>query len=472
MDFRPDARRQARQAAARARRCRVDAAGYRRVGLGALACGSQEASGAVRATGRVVGVRKFGRSAFVEISDGVDQVQVLVEDRTLPLCRDFRGECDPGDLIEVYGTLGLTRSGARALMADEFSLLAKHLPQFSKALADASERRAHRFHDLFVNRRSRLCLELVSDLAREIRTDLWASGFREFTTPTLSTRFNGGLSRPFQTKVRALGSVGYLRVTSEIYLKQLIAAGFESVFEIGSQFRNEGMDHRHIPEFQMLEVYRAQADAEEMAELTVSLLNRVTSRLKSAGRIYSDRIPALPGSGGWKRVDARAAVRASAGIDILESDLDSLAARAGAAGVSCSRETGYAGIVAKLIDHFVRSEAASPTILGGLPSGMTPLMKRRRGAPELADRVWLYAGRVDICDIGSEQADYEEQAQALEVQRASLREVEPIKRDRTILDVTSFGLPPTGGVGMGLGRLAMMLLGSDDIEETVAFPLR
>ncbi|HHT9121385.1 MAG TPA: amino acid--tRNA ligase-related protein [Candidatus Wunengus sp. YC63] len=466
-----DQRRKARAENEKTKPLRVEPSEYKLVRVQDILSNPSDASDKIKVRGRIVDIRKMGKIVFGDLLDYQTKIQLLVSDDVNQLCEVFSSCIDTGDLIEAFGSVGKTQIGHITIFLEDFKLVAKSLNTFPQHLNDVKKRYSQRFLDFTVNASSRKIAEVISLVCKGSRVFLWEKGFEEYQTPIISTQYNGGAATPFVTDIRAIGKRGYLRVTSEIYLKQLIAAGFLSVFEIGSQFRNEGLDHLHLPEFLMLEIYQAYSDANTMLELILELFEYLSILINGKAVFYAEDETVPCGKQDWVRVNAHNTIMKLSGVDILDS-IDTLRTQSLSIGVDCAEDSVYATLVAKLVDKFVRQKAVNPTIVTGLPSGMTPLMKTSKSDARFADRYWLFAGEIDFCDIGSEQTNYTNQLEALKKQHEQLRRTHPhalINED--IVKVVAFGLPPTGGVGLSLSRLAMVLANIRDIKETPIFPL-
>ncbi|MFG6672541.1 amino acid--tRNA ligase-related protein [Bacillus subtilis] len=424
----------------------------------------------IKINGRVVKIRDFNSHSYVEIQDFHSVIQVLFEKELNKL---FLSSIDIGDLIEVIGTVDVTKGEQILFKAEDFTLVSKCRFIFPKKLKNKRTRYENRFLDFTINPEARSIAELSSHLNKEVRKYLWSKGFEEHRTPILSTKFNGGVSTPFTTEIQSLKKQGYLRVTSEIYLKQLIAAGFASVFEIGSSFRNAGMDKYHIPEFPLLEIYQAYSNADEMLELVLELVQNVLTSINGKPSFYLDdkkTVEVYCRKEDWKKINAYEVIKDKVGIDLF-TNIDELREKAMSVGVRCSDSSGYATVVGSLIDKFIRQESTNPTIVYGLPAGMTPLMKVQEKDKRFNDRYWLYLNKSDFCDIGSEQTDYEEQIDALKEQYESMSKAYPhISINEDIIKVVSFGLPPTSGAGFSLSRFLMAISNTSDVRETPLFP--
>lgn len=417
--------------------------------------------------GRVMNIRKFKLESYVTLKDFGTEIQV----RTCQcINKEFLDSIDTGDWIELKGKIYRSEETIK-FEATSFNLVAKCRFIFPKQLTDKHKRYENRFLDLTINDKPLSVVKAGALINRVVRKTLWENGFEEYSTPVLFTSYNGGVSTPFETQFSALKRNAYLKATSEIYLKQLITSGFDSVFEIAGSFRNEGMDRFHIPGFPLLEVYKAFADADDMLELNLLIIENIlidyfgTSQMCARdGKILEVKRDS------WKKINAYEYLKEHVGIDIL-SDMTSLREQANSVGVNCSATSGVATVIGNLIDRFIRATSVEPIIVTNLPATMTPLMKKSEKDERFSDRYWLYLNGIDISDIGSEQDDYQEQCNELHKQFEQMHEAYPhIKVNMDIIKAASFGLPKTGGIGFSLSRMLMALESLDDVRETPVFP--
>ncbi|WP_130807454.1 amino acid--tRNA ligase-related protein [Senegalia massiliensis] len=428
---------------------------------------SQDNTDLVRINGRVLNIRKYKYSSYVILKD-FDSKILLQTDESINY--NFLKYIDTGDWIEVIGIENYSDEIKKIVVID-FKLIAKCRFIFPKKLVDKRKRFENRFLDFSVNDNSLEVVKISSLINKSIRKTLWDKGYSEYNTPTLFSSFNGGVSTPFTTKITALKRSGYLKVTSELYLKQLISAGFSSVFEIAGSFRNEGIDNTHIPGFPLLEVYKSFADAEYMLELNLEIIEKILIDLNGEPCIHLPNKKRIECSkNDWKKINAHEVIKNKTHIDIL-SDINNLRIQARKIGIECSDVSGPSTVIGNIIDKTIRIHTTEPIILTHLPSSMTPLMKKLDEDNRFSDRYWLYLNGVDISDIGSEQADYEEQIESLEKQFEMMHEAYPhISINKDLVKVVSYGLPKTGGIGCSLSRLLMAIMSLDDVRETPTFP--
>lgn len=420
----------------------------------------------IKINGRVIEIRKLRKESYVLIKDFGSVMQLHISEK---LNCDFLNCIDTGDWIEIVGEL-YNKNKSYLVDVNAYKLVAKCRFIFPKQLTDKRKRHDNRFLDFTINNKSLNVAKCNALINRVIRKTLWEKGFEEYATPVLFTSFNGGVSTPFVTQINALDKLGYLKVTSEIYLKQLIAAGFDSVFEIASSFRNDGIDKYHIPGFPLLEVYKAFANADYMLNLNLEMIENVLIEYNGEPYIQNnDTLKIRVQKDDWIKINAYEKIKEKTGIDIL-TDIKELRIQARKVGVGCSDYSGPATIIGNLIDKFIRQKTVYPTIITHLPASMTPLMKKSTNK-QFAERYWLFLNGVDISDIGSEQINYEDQKEELIKQFEMMHNAYPqIAINQDLLKVVSYGIPETGGIGFSLSRLLMAIENLDDVRETPIFP--
>jgi len=375
---------------------------------------------------------------------------------------------DLGDLIGVDGTAFATKRGELTLKASEWTLLAKSLrppPEKYHGLEDVETRYRHRELDLMANEETRELFILRSKVIAAVRRWLDEQRFLEVETPVLQPLYGGGLARPFTTHYNALDRDFYLRIAVELYLKRLIVGGLERVYEIGKNFRNEGLSHKHIPEFTMLEWYEAYADYGDMAEELEQLVSFVAAEVEYRGE--------LDFSPPWKRVTLRDAIRDETGLDVLElRERDALLAAAGEKGIALDREATWPKLVDDLLSKQVEPKIERPTFILDYPVELSPFAKAHRAEPGLVERFECFAMGMEFANAFTELNDPDEQRERFEEQKrqtaAGDEETQPYDED--FVQAMEHGMPPTGGIGVGLDRLVMILSGRTSIREVVLFP--
>jgi lysyl-tRNA synthetase, class II len=436
---------------------------------GDLAAGA-ETENAYRVAGRLAARREAGKAAFLDLVDRSGRIQLHARADVLGKERfDLLLSFDLGDLVGVDGTAFVTRRGELSLRVDGFELLAKSLrppPDKYHGLTDVEARYRRRELDLLSNADTR---QLFIDRARAIaalRRHLDDAGFIEVETPVLQPMYGGALARPFTTHHNALDRTLYLRIATELYLKRAIVGGLERVYELGKDFRNEGLSPKHSPEFTMLEWYEAYGDYEDGARRLEQLVGAMAAALTQPAQIDV----AEP----WARITLRDAIAQQTGIDVLaHRDRDAIVAAIAQAGLELDTEgRSWAQLVDDLMSKFVEPTLIRPTFVFDYPIELSPFAKAHRSAPGLAERWEAFAAGIEIANAFSELNDPDEQRARFEAQRAAAQagDVEAQPFDEQFLEALEQGMPPTSGVGVGIDRVIMALAGRHAIREVVLFP--
>jgi lysyl-tRNA synthetase class 2 len=438
---------------------------------------------AVRTAGRILGLRTFGKANFLVISDGRRRLQVYVRaDSIDPQSFEIFRRLDFGDLIGVEGRLFRTKTNELTVWASGLVFLAKcllPLPEKWHGLTDIEVRYRQRYLDLIVNPDSRQVFETRARIVAAVRQFLNTRGFLEVETPMMQPIAGGALARPFVTHHNALDMDLYLRIAPELYLKRLTVGGFERVYEINRNFRNEGISTQHNPEFTMLEFYEAYVDASHLMVLTEEMFSMVVEQVLGrfdtpfGGHTLSFNPP-------YRRLSLRAAAAEQAslklGRPITEAQLRdrvSAADLATALGVEVQPSQGAGGIATAIFEALWEDQLIQPTFVCDFPTEVSPLAKQKPGDPETVDRFELYAGGFEVANGFSELNDPAEQRRRFEAQlrgRAA-GDSEAHRMDEDYLRALSYGLPPTGGEGIGIDRLVMLLTNSVSIRDVILFPL-
>jgi lysyl-tRNA synthetase, class II len=416
--------------------------------------------------GRLHARRGQGKMAFLDLDDRSGRIQlqaridVLGEEQMARLL-----ELDLGDIVGVDGLAFRSKRGELSLRVEGFELLAKSLrppPDKFHGLHDVETRFRHRELDLIANEESRAVFIARARVISAIRAYLDGAGFIEVETPILQPLYGGAMARPFTTHHNALDRQLYLRIATELYLKRLIVGGLEKVYELAKDFRNEGISYKHNPEFTMLEWYEAYADYEDVMRRVEELLPRVAEAAGYAGEI--DFAPP------YRRVTLGDAIREATGIDVLElRERDALAA----SGSDMPTEgLTWPELVDDLFSKVVEPTLVQPTFVTDFPKEISPLAKDHRSEPGLVERFEAFAGGMEIANAFSELNDPDEQRARFEAQQRFAAEghEEAMPLDEAYLQALEQGLPPTGGIGIGIDRLVMLLTGRRNIREVVLFP--
>ena len=436
-----------------------------------------ESSEPVTVAGRLITVRHMGKTAFGTLRDGSGEIQLYVR-------RDVVGEdafatflklFDLGDVIQATGRVFRTRAGEVSVRTTAVGMLTKALnapPEKWHGLTDVETRYRQRYADLIANAEVRRVFQTRSRAVSATRRFLDAHGFMEVETPTLQPLYGGASARPFTTLHNALDQTFYLRIADELYLKRLVVGGFERVYEICKDFRNEGIDRYHSPEFTMLEFYQAYADYRDMMALTEELI--VTVARETLGTLQITYLgQEIDLSPPWPRVSLRQAILDRSGVDYgAHDDAESLLAAARAAGADVATGTVWPKIVDELLKQFVRPTLVQPTFLIDYPVALSPLAKRKADDATHVERFQPFIGGAEVGNGFTELNDPLDQLARFQDQRldreAGDEETMPIDTD--FVNALMYGMPPTGGVGIGIDRLTMLLTDQDGIRDVVLFP--
>jgi lysyl-tRNA synthetase class 2 len=417
-----------------------------------------------RVAGRIAARRGQGKMAFLDLVDRSGRLQLQARADVLgPERHEQMLALDLGDLIGVDGRAFVTRRGELSLLVESFTVLAKSLrppPEKFHGLHDTETRLRRRELDLIANEETRAVFLTRARVVSALRRTLDDAGFVEVETPVLQPLYGGALARPFTTHFHALDQTMYLRIATELYLKRLIVGGLERVYELGKDFRNEGLSPRHNPEFTMLELYEAYADYQDVARRTEEL---VVAAAQAAG--YDGDIDFTPP---WRRVTLRDAILEHTGIDVLGvTDLP------GAIGDRLPTEgRTWPQLVDDLLSKFVEPELKQPTFVLDYPVELSPFARRHREDPRLVERFEAFAAGMEIANAFTELNDPDEQRARFEAQAryAAEGDHEAQPYDEGYVEALEQGMPPTGGVGIGIDRLVMVLTGRPSIREVVLFP--
>ncbi len=435
----------------------------------------------LRLAGRITSIRFMGKIAFFDLRDGSGKVQLFFSrerlgDGKYELLRDL----DIGDIIGVAGSLFRTKTGEVTLDVADFTVLCKSLkplPEKWHGLVDVEKRYRRRYLDLIANEETKPLFVARSRIVSAVREFLVQRGFIEVETPVLQSVAGGALARRFKTHHEALDEDLYLRIALELHLKRLVVGGFDKVFEIGRVFRNEGISTKHNPEFTMLEVYEAYADYSDMMGLVEGMVCYVARETIGSTRVKfgNDTIDLSPP---WRRVTLREAVKERSGIDFEDyPDVDSLRHKMEEMGMEVDPTKDRGRLVDELISTFVEPHLIQPTFLVDYPVEMSPLAKRKRDNPGMVERFELFIGGMEVANAFTELNDPLEQRERFrkqqETQTSAARSVEDTEAeviDEDFLLALEYGMPPTGGLGVGIDRLVMVLCGKQSIREVILFP--
>ncbi|MGZ5331962.1 MAG: lysine--tRNA ligase [Solirubrobacterales bacterium] len=431
-----------------------------------------ETSDRYRVAGRLIARRGHGKASFLDIRDGTGQIQVQARLDELGEAYERLLSLDIGDIVGIEGIVFASRRGELSIRADAWELLAKSLrppPEKFHGLEDVETRYRKRELDLIANEETRELFLTRAAVIAAVRNWFDARGFAEVETPVLQPLYGGALARPFVTHHNALDRDFYLRIATELYLKRLVVGGVDRVYELGKDFRNEGVSHKHNPEFTMLEWYEAYVDYEDVARELESLVSEVAKKVNGTTIVERDGVE-IDLAPPWRRVTLRDAVKERTGIDVMEHPTRE--ALAAAMGSEADPEEGWGKLVDGLLSKEVEPNLVEPTFVTDYPVELSPIAKRPRSEEGLVERWEAFVGGMEISNAFTELNDPDEQRRRFEAQREEIargdEEAQPY--DESYIEALEHGMPPTGGVGLGIDRLVMILTGAKSLREVVLFP--
>jgi lysyl-tRNA synthetase class 2 len=426
----------------------------------------QEADASRRLAGRVLGRRGHGKVVFLDLVDRSGRIQLLCDES-----RSGRVDVDLGDLVGAVGAPARTRRGEPSLAVVELVLLGKirrPLPDTFHGVKDTELRYRQRYLDLLMNEESRRDAILRARIVAAVRRYLDEQGFVEVETPVLQPRYGGAFARPFETHHNELDQTFYLRVATELYLKRLIVGGLERVYELGKDFRNEGVSYKHNPEFTMLEWYEAYADYRDTMRRMEELVERValettgTTRVTFRGHELDLRAP-------WRRLKL---VDALEEYELWTRDADELRAWLEERGLDTKADRTWAQLVDHAVTAYVEPRLIEPTILHDYPIELSPFARATDDDPAIVERFEYFVGGMELGNAFTELNDAEEQARrfAMQAEEGAGGNVEAEPGDPDYVEALAYGMAPTGGIGLGIDRLTMVLSGRDSIRDVILFP--
>ena len=425
--------------------------------------------------GRVMAKRLMGKMAFLDIRDGSGKIQLCFRHNLLGKEKyELLQDIDIGDIIGAKGKLFRTKRGEITLEVSDFTMLCKSLrplPEKWHGLVDTEKRYRQRYLDLISNEGVKNIFTLRSQIITAIRNFLNGRGFIEVETPVLQPQAGGALARPFVTHHHALDEDLYLRIALELHLKRLIVGGFDKVYEVGRVFRNEGISTKHNPEFTLLECYQAYSDYNDMMNLVEEMVSYIAREVLGGTRITWDgkTIDIAPP---WRKLYLQEAIKNYCDIDFEDyPDTASLRSRVIELGleVDLSKERGR--LIDELISTFVEPNLTQPTFLLDYPVEMSPLAKRKRGNDHLVERFEAFINGIEVANAFTELNDPVDQRERFRQQlkeQVGSEEVEVVDED--FLQALEYGMPPTGGLGIGIDRLVMLLTDQQSVREVILFP--
>jgi lysyl-tRNA synthetase class 2 len=426
--------------------------------------------------GRVIAKRSMGKIAFIDLRDGSGKIQLLFGDRLNPSLVEIAKDIDIGDFIGASGHLFLTRTKEPTVAVQEFTILSKSLlplPEKWHGLADTEIRYRQRYVDLIASSEVKDIFQKRSRIITAMRSFLDGRGFIEVETPVLHSSAGGALAAPFITHHNALDQDFYLRIALELHLKRLIVGGFDKVYEIGRIFRNEGIDTTHSPEFTMLESYEAYADYNDVMAMLEQMVSFISQHALGTAEIkYGNDIINLTPP--WRRITLRDAIKEYSGIDFVKyPTADGLREKMRSLNIEIDPKKNWAKLVDELLKTFVRPKLIQPTIVFDYPVSMSPLAKRKPGEERVVERFQAYAGGcIEMGNAFTELNDPIEQRLRFEeqLQERQADDEEKWTIDEDFLTALEYGMPPTGGLGVGIDRLTMLLTNQTSIREVILFP--
>jgi lysyl-tRNA synthetase class 2 len=418
-----------------------------------------------RLAGRVMARRDMGKLVFLDLVDRSGRLQLLVrEEKTGPL------DLDLGDIVGVSGIPARTKRGEPSLAVEDLELLAKirrPLPDLYHGLQDVETRYRQRYLDLLANEESRKDALIRARVGTEIRRYLADAGFAEVETPILQPRYGGAFAEPFVTHYNALEADYYLRIATELYLKRLIVGGLEKVYEIGKDFRNEGTSYKHQPEFTMLEWYEAYADYRDTMARMEELIRTVAEQTIGTTRVtFRGHEVDLAQ---WRRVKLVAALEEHG---LWTRDEEELRRRLSEREVDTRQDKTWAQLVDHALSTFVEPSLIEPTILYDYPIELSPFARTTDDDETIVERFEYFVGGMELGNAFTELNDSEEQAQrfSMQLEERQAGGAETEAGDTDYVEALAYGMPPTGGIGLGIDRLTMVLTGRDTIRDVILFP--
>jgi lysyl-tRNA synthetase class 2 len=430
----------------------------------------------VAVAGRVMAIRSFGKLVFVTLrEDGVDLQASFRKPELAPGVLETLGLVDVGDFVRVEGRMWRTRAGELTVGAHALRVVAKclhPLPEKWHGLTDVEARYRQRYLDLLVNEDARRIAVTRSRAITAMRQFLDGRGFLEVETPVLQPLYGGAAAKPFHTRYEVYDQTVFLRISDELYLKRLVVGGLDRVYEIGHNFRNEGVSRKHNPEFTMMECYQAYADYGDMMELVQAMLQHVVTAATGGTRVAFGGHE-IEFGGAWPRVSIRDALQERIGIDVLAApNFAALRARVVEKGLDPGDAPTWGVLVDDLFSEHVEPTLVQPTFVTNHPVEISPLAKRSPADPRVVERFELFVAGMELANAFSELNDPADQRARFEEQRilAAEGDAEAHPLDEDFLLALEHGMPPTGGLGVGVDRLVIVLAGAHHIREVLLFP--
>ena len=426
--------------------------------------------------GRITARRGMGKATFIDLRDAQGQIQLLVRKNNLGEDYDLLNYIDIGDWLGAKGILFKTRTGEITVQVSSFQILCKairSLPEKWHGLTDVETRFRQRYLDLIANEQAVISARSRSKLISTMRQYMDNKGFMEVETPILVPIAAGGMAKPFTTHHNAMNRELHLRIATELHLKRLIVGGLEKVYEIGRVFRNEGLDQQHNPEFTTMESYEAFSDYNDVMVMVEELVSLLAGEITGSSKVsYGDDV--LDFTPPWPRLNLREKIISESGIDFLQhEDIQSLKNAMQNIGIDVSNQVSWGGLLDKLISDKVEPTLTQPCFLVDYPLAMSPLAKKSAHDNRIVERFEGFVSGMEICNAFTELNDPIDQRYRFEEQEELHKQFSTEDMDRLdedFLIAVEHGMPPTGGLGMGIDRLAMILTNNQSIREVILFP--
>lgn len=428
----------------------------------------------VQIAGRLLGLRGHGKASFADVLDSTGKIQLYLKSNVMGEKYKLLELLDIGDFIGVSGQLFETHTKELTIAVNDITLLAKSLhplPEKWHGIQDIELRYRKRHLDLIMNQETKKVFSTRAKMISIMRAFLNEKGFLEVETPVIQTIYGGGFAEPFKTTYNALGQDVYLRVADELYLKRLIIGGIDKVYEFGKDFRNEGMDRLHNPEFTQLELYQAYADYNDMMKLVEDLFDTLCEKIygkkeiEYQGQVINFKTP-------WKRLPFFDSIKEFADLDLRNSDIDELKKIAEKHGITISKGCHRGKLLDSIFDNFVQDKLIEPVFIIDYPKDVSPLAKEHRNDPSLVERFEPFVAGMEIGNSFSELNDPLEQINRFNIQKdfRDKGDFEAQPMDEDFIEAMSYGMPPTGGLGLGVDRITMLFTNSHSIKEVLLFP--
>ena len=428
----------------------------------------------IRIAGRIIGMRRMGSLFFMDILDGQGKMQAIARENYIGKeYMELLGLIDIGDIIGIFGTITKSKRGEKSIDAKEITLLSKSLrvlPEKFHGLKDIEIRYRKRYLDMIINPDVREYFRVRARILRYMRDFLDSRGYLEFETPILQSVYGGANAKPFKTHFNAIDSDVFLRISDELYLKKLLVGGFEKIYEVSRDFRNEDIDTTHNPEFTIIECYEAYKDYEDYMHMVEEMVSGLAKEIAGSEVVTYQGIK-LDFRTPFRRVYFVDEIKDKSGIDIsdiTDKEAEEIAAKEG---LKVRIKNRY-HVADGLFDKYIKPELQNPTFVLDFPGYMCPLTKDKRGNKKLSERFELYIAGYEEANSYSELTDPVEQRRKFMEQDAERRkgddEAPPIDED--FLEAIEFGMPPTAGLGISIDRIAMILTDNVSIKEVIAFP--